>query len=100
MTLQKLILRSWVELLTMIIIIYASVLALFYLDHETDSIFQFLNLQSLPIVLIYFLPAFLISLSLLIYLNRRRPALKNLIISLAIGIPTGFSLVMILFWFA
>ncbi len=87
----------YLEIFSLAALVYFSVMGLFYLDHKTQAFTQFMDLRFMPIVTIYFLPPFLISLALLVFMNKRAPSFKNLIIASAIGIPSGFALVIIAF---
>lgn len=70
-----------------------SCLALFYLDHETRSMADLLKPGNLIALLIYFLPTFLICALLYPFLLRKNQQGKSIFLSLLIGLPASFALV-------
>jgi hypothetical protein len=68
---------------------------LFWLDHETRGIADLFSTGNLVALVIYFVPTYVICLALHALFERRSDKLRFML-SLSIGIPLGFSLVILL----
>ena len=68
---------------------------LFYLDHETHSVSDLFTLPMLFVLMLYFVPTFIISGFLYLLLTKRYQQTKSLYLTLAIGVPSGIGLVMV-----
>ena len=81
------------QIILMGIICFLAVHLLFYLDHETKSLWQFMGLKELPIILLYFLPAFALSVSYNHRLQKIWTPVNALTIATLAGIVSGFGIV-------
>lgn len=71
-------------------------LALFYMDEGTNTLADLFRLDNLMALIIYCTPACVISLLLFRYMSKELNKLESIFISLVIGIPLGFTLVIFL----
>lgn len=87
---------SGLSLALLAIIIAACCFALGYIDHETKRFSDLLTAQNLFALFIYFLPTFFVCGFLKVYFLKKHSMLRSLALSLAIGVPLTFTLVIIL----
>jgi RsiW-degrading membrane proteinase PrsW (M82 family) len=66
---------------------------LFYLDHETKAIADLFTIGNLVALAIYFLPTFSICMLIFEKLFHKQTPSNRLVLSLLIGIPVGFTVV-------
>ena len=87
--------------LSFVLIALCTILAcfgLFWLDWETKSILDLFKPGNLAALVVYFVPTFLTSTLLYSYLWRKKSPKLRIILSLLIGIPLGFILVICAFF--
>ncbi|MFZ7116811.1 MAG: hypothetical protein ACO1G9_15630 [Bacteroidota bacterium] len=72
---------------------------LFWLDHETKEIGDLFKWGNLAALLVYFLPTFLLSYIIYQFFIRKFNNTKSLVLSLVVGIPVGFLLIILAFYF-
>jgi hypothetical protein len=83
------------EMIYMLAFIILSTFALFTLDKDTHGIADLFTPSNLAALVLYVVPTFIIcSLFLFLIKNRKRPS-GSLLLSLALGIPVGYALVII-----
>ncbi len=70
--------------------------ALFYIDEDTHALTEVFTLGNLFAFIIYFSPACGISFLLFKYISKEIDTLQSIFLSLVIGIPLGFTLVIFL----
>lgn len=71
---------------------------LFWLDHETHHISDLFKAGNLVALLIYFVPTFLITYLLYLFFQTKRSEKKSLALSVSIGVPLSFALIIIAFY--
>ncbi len=71
---------------------------LFWLDYETRSISDLFNIGNLVALLVYFVPTFLITFLLFLFFLNKNNKRRSMVLSLAIGIPLSFTLVILAFY--
>lgn len=70
--------------------------ALFYIDEDTHALTDMFILGNLLGFIIYFIPACGISFLLFKYISKEIKTLESIFLSLIIGIPLGFTMVIFL----
>lgn len=70
-----------------------SILLLFSIDKDTHSFSDLLKRGNIAALVVYFLPTFLICLALFRYFIYKQKGSRSLTLSLSIGIPLSFVLV-------
>lgn len=70
--------------------------ALFYIDEDTHALTDVFTLGNLFGLIIYFTPACGISFLLFKYISKEIKTLESIFLSLVIGIPLGFTMVVFL----
>lgn len=71
---------------------------LFWLDHETRSIGDLFKIGNLVALLVYFVPTFLVTFLFYLVLSKKNKNRKSLTLSLVIGIPLSFALIIFAFY--
>ncbi|WP_133162633.1 hypothetical protein [Flavipsychrobacter stenotrophus] len=77
--------------------ILLSCFLLFYIDSDTEQVFDLFEFGNLLALAIYFLPTFMISMVLFAFLAKRYGVRNGLIRFLVIGIPLSFTLIITMF---
>jgi amino acid transporter len=80
------------------LIVLIACLLLFSLDHETTSFWVLFKTSNLMALLLYFLPTWSLTLVFLHLSEKYRPSKSHLLFSSLIGIPLGFTVVMLSLW--
>ncbi|MDF1676193.1 MAG: hypothetical protein P1U44_10795 [Vicingaceae bacterium] len=78
------------------LIVVLACFGLFYLDRETHSVTDLFQTGNLVVLVFYFIPTYILS-CLLYILFQYLKSTKSVLLSLLIGIPLGFSLMMLFF---
>ncbi len=71
-------------------------LALFFMDEGTSALTDLFTPDNLMALIIYCTPTFVISFFLFKYLSKEMFKSESILLSLVIGIPLGFSMVILL----
>ncbi|MBK6399712.1 MAG: hypothetical protein IPN61_14135 [Bacteroidetes bacterium] len=71
---------------------------LFWLDYETKEVGDLFKIGNLVALLIYFVPTFLLSYLIYLFLLQKWDNSKSLFWSLIIGIPASFTLIILAFY--
>jgi hypothetical protein len=79
--------------LTIVLVVMLAIIGLFSLDRETHSIMDLFEPGNMIAFVIYFVPAFLISFFLFWLFSKKYERKKSLVLSLVVGIPLSFTLV-------
>ena len=82
--------------LTLALLILISCFTLFYLDKDIKTINQLFDHRILIPLVIYFTPTFLISFFLFRMFYKKNETMMSFILSLCIGLPAGFTLVIVI----
>lgn len=78
------------------LIIAASCFLLGYIDHETHEFSDLLTAQNLAALTLYFLPTFIVCALLHSWFSKKRKVSDSILLSLVIGIPLTFALMIVL----
>ena len=70
---------------------------LFSVDKDTHSFNDLLKLGNLAALVVYFIPTFLVSIILLKYFSKKNQMAKSITLSLLIGVPVCFTIIIISF---
>jgi hypothetical protein len=81
--------------LVMALVVLSCCLILFSIDKETHSFNDLLKASNLMALVVYFIPTYLISCIFYTLFIKKKNKLDSLVLSLLIGIPSGFTLVII-----
>ncbi len=83
------------QLSAIALFIILSCFALFSLDKGTHAFSDLFKPGNLVALIVYFIPTFLISGFLYEFLSRKRSTSRSILLSLIIGIPLSFTLIII-----
>ncbi len=81
---------------TLALSVLLAFLALFYMDEGTTALTDLFTPDNLLALILYCTPTFVISFFLFKYLSKEMYKSESIFLSLVIGIPLGFSLVILL----